>query len=172
MSAHIQNAIDNIHPIQPWTPPAQVDPDTGVLTSAMPKAEARALLASWISDARAVEDAPTLRRLDSGQLVKVSDILQALKALDDKPPANRDARHPVNPHKPFARRQTAASRRFSGTVRRSHPGDDDPPPGPANLAVPYRRRNVDARAMQPSPGILPPNVVAPAERPSNRQASR
>jgi hypothetical protein len=40
--------------------------------------EKRAILASWISDARAVENAPSLRRLDSGAVIEVDAFLQAL----------------------------------------------------------------------------------------------
>ncbi len=43
----------------------------------------REILASWVSDACAVEGAPAWRRLpDSLALVAVDDILQALQALD------------------------------------------------------------------------------------------
>ena len=49
-------------------------------------AEKRAVLASWISDARAVENAPSLRRLDSGAVVEVDAILQALVLLDEQAP--------------------------------------------------------------------------------------
>ncbi len=45
-------------------------------------AEKRAILASWISDVRAVKNAPRLRRLDNGSLIHVDDILQALRSLD------------------------------------------------------------------------------------------
>jgi flagella basal body P-ring formation protein FlgA len=45
-------------------------------------AEKRAVLASWISDARAVENAPSLRQLDSGAVVEVDAIRQALVLLD------------------------------------------------------------------------------------------
>lgn len=43
--------------------------------------EKRALLSSWASDCRAVENAPTVRRLDSGATVPVTDVLAALAAL-------------------------------------------------------------------------------------------
>ena len=47
--------------------------------------EKRAILASWASDACAVEAAPALRRVPgSKQLVKVDEILEALRALDKK----------------------------------------------------------------------------------------
>lgn len=46
--------------------------------------EKRALLSSWASDRRAIEDAPTLRRLDSGAIVPVADVLAALAAIPAK----------------------------------------------------------------------------------------
>jgi hypothetical protein len=52
-------------------------------------AERRAVLASWISDARAVEDSPSLRRLDSGAVVEVDAILRALVLLDEIAPGRR-----------------------------------------------------------------------------------
>ena len=54
-------------------------------------AEKRAVLASWISDARAVENAPSLRRLDSGAVVEVDAILRALVLLEDFAPGRRVA---------------------------------------------------------------------------------
>jgi len=43
----------------------------------------RAVLASWASDACAVEAAPALRRIPvTGQVVQIDDIFDALKALD------------------------------------------------------------------------------------------
>src|ERR1700727_1790636 len=53
-------------------------------------ADKRAILTSWISDARAVENAPSLRRLDSGAVVEVDAILRALVLLDDVAPARRE----------------------------------------------------------------------------------
>jgi hypothetical protein len=41
-------------------------------------AEKRAILVSWMSDARAVGDAPSVRRLDSGAVVPLDEIRQAL----------------------------------------------------------------------------------------------
>src|ERR1700748_3995448 len=43
----------------------------------------RSLLASWVSDAFSVEDSPSLRRLASGAVVRVDDIMAALKSLDE-----------------------------------------------------------------------------------------
>lgn len=57
--------------------------------------EKRAILASWASDERVVEDAPALRWLESGVIISVDEILRALKAIDeasdpddDPPPAS------------------------------------------------------------------------------------
>ena len=47
------------------------------------QAERRAILhASWASDARAVEDAHWMRRLDNGSMVPLSEVLDALRKLD------------------------------------------------------------------------------------------
>jgi hypothetical protein len=57
-------------------------PDAVVADPTMTTARKRELLASWASDARAVENAPAWRRLDHGALVAIDDVLDALKALD------------------------------------------------------------------------------------------
>jgi hypothetical protein len=44
--------------------------------------EKRTMLASWASDARAVESAPDLRTTDDGTPVPVDDVLAALRVLD------------------------------------------------------------------------------------------
>ncbi len=52
--------------------------------------EKRAILASWASDACAVEAAPTLRRLPgASEPVRVDDVLAALRALDPAPDEDR-----------------------------------------------------------------------------------
>ena len=61
-----------------YTHPTDVTND-----STLAIAEKRAILASWISDARALEDAPSLRRLDSGAVVPIDEIRQALVSLDE-----------------------------------------------------------------------------------------
>ena len=60
-------------------------------------AERRAILADWASDARAVENAPWLRQLENGARIPVSDILSALRRLDNEP-----ARAPFRRHHGFA----------------------------------------------------------------------
>ena len=59
---------------------------------ALADAEKRAILAHWASDAHAVENAPSLRQLESGARVPVSEVLQALRSLDDRA-ADADFRH-------------------------------------------------------------------------------
>ena len=44
--------------------------------------EKRAVLASWASDAHAVDDMPWLRQLDCGARMPLSDVLSALRSLD------------------------------------------------------------------------------------------
>ena len=99
-------------------------PDDVVDDPNLTLADKRAILASWVSDARAVESAPTLRRLDSGAVVEVGAILEALRRLDHsggvvvRLPTRRARRKPCD--------------------------DDDPPPTPARSELPPRPIFVDA----------------------------
>jgi len=64
--------------------PSALDPTAEVLNDAsMTNAEKRETLASWASDARALNDLPALRRLDNGAVIRLEDILKALRKLDD-----------------------------------------------------------------------------------------
>jgi hypothetical protein len=45
-------------------------------------AEQRAILASWASDARALEEAHLMRCLDNGSVVTLAEVLHALRKLD------------------------------------------------------------------------------------------
>jgi hypothetical protein len=73
-----------LHPARAFQTPMDVvaDPDMTVQ-------EKRAILASWASDACAVEAAPDHRRHPSAFLVRFDDVMDALKRLDgdvaDKP---------------------------------------------------------------------------------------
>lgn len=49
---------------------------------ALEPSEKRAILASWASDVRAVENEPALRQVECGAIVPLADILAALRALD------------------------------------------------------------------------------------------
>jgi hypothetical protein len=69
---------DLLHPAQAFEHPDQVVNDPDLTLN-----EKRAILASWASDACAVEAAPALRCAPGGRRpVSVDDILDALRALD------------------------------------------------------------------------------------------
>lgn len=85
---------DLLHPAQAFAHPRDVvdDPDLTIN-------EKRAILASWASDACAVEAAPALRLAPgASRVVSVDEILEALRRLDD------EAREP-SPQASWARRQ-------------------------------------------------------------------
>ncbi len=116
-----------------YTHPSDVTSDPKLST-----AEKRAILASWISDARAVENAPSFRRLDSGAVVDVDAIRRALVELDELTPGRgEDFRQAP----PWGRRRSVMTR----WLRRVGPpngandnDDDDPPPAPAGFGIPFR----------------------------------
>ena len=114
-----------------------IHPDDVASDPRLTLAEKRAVLASWISDARAVENAPSLRRLDSGAVVEVDAILRALVLLDDLAPGRREdcGRLP-----PSGRRRGVISRllRRVGPASGANDNDDDPPPAPAGFGIPFR----------------------------------
>jgi hypothetical protein len=69
---------DLLHPAQAFEHPDEVVSDPDLTLN-----EKRAILASWASDACAVEAAPALRRAPGGRRpVSVDDILEALRSLD------------------------------------------------------------------------------------------
>jgi hypothetical protein len=114
----------------------------------------RALLASWVSDARTVESAPALRRLDSGAVVEVDTILRALSLLDGLATDHREDRNrPPLTH----RRRSLISRWLSriGPPNGANDNDDDPPPAPAGFAVPLNLNFVAAHGARPGahPGL-------------------
>jgi hypothetical protein len=88
----------------------------------------RSLLASWASDAYSVENSPSLRQLASGAVVRVDDIMAALKSLDE---SRHEAGFTVS--RSFARRGTkpVARRRSRGSRN-----DDEPPPPAAGARIP------------------------------------
>ena len=73
------NLDDLLRPADAFTHPNEVlcDPDLSVN-------EKRAILASWASDACAVEAMPTLRKSPAGSMVTFDDIMDALKELDEQ----------------------------------------------------------------------------------------
>jgi hypothetical protein len=120
---------ENLIPFQPAAPARPnaaiyTAPDDVVGDLSLTTADKRALLASWVSDARAVENAPKLRRLDSGAVVEVETILDALRALDRS--VGVVVRLPVR------------------ATRSGDPDDDGPPPTPARAGMPPQPIHVDA----------------------------
>jgi len=71
------NLDDLLHPALAFNHPEDVARDPDLTLN-----EKRAILASWASDACALEAAPELRQAPSGALVRFDDIMQALQALD------------------------------------------------------------------------------------------
>src|SRR3954466_12372423 len=70
---------DLLHPAQAFSHPADVVNDPDLTLN-----EKRAILASWASDACAVESVPELRRAPTkgGRPVAFDDVMDALRALD------------------------------------------------------------------------------------------
>jgi hypothetical protein len=67
-----------LHPAQAFEHPSRVVSDPDLTLN-----EKRAILASWASDACAIEAAPTLRKTPrTGRLIRFDDIMDALRALD------------------------------------------------------------------------------------------
>jgi len=123
-------------------------PDDVASDRRLTRAEKRAILASWCSDARAVENAPKLRRLESGAVVEVDAILRALASLDG--PATRAK--PSSNWLPFRQRRSGGVSRWLSRARSSNganDNDDDPPPAPAGIAFPFRPSYVVAHAADP-----------------------
>ena len=78
-------------------PPALIfnHPDEVLSDPDLTLREKRAILASWASDLRAVEGSPGERQLDNGARLSVSNILEALRMLDERPSTRpRAARRP------------------------------------------------------------------------------
>ena len=71
--------------------------------------EKRAILASWASDACAVEAAPDLRRPTSGPLIRFDEIMDALKRLDGEDKRVRCWKDLCSDRRPAGNRETAAS---------------------------------------------------------------
>jgi hypothetical protein len=102
-----------------YTGPDDVAGDPNLTT-----ADKRAILASWVSEARAGEDAPTLRRLDSGAVVELDAVLKALRGLDQL--------------------SGVVVRLPPRVARRKDLDDDDPPPTPARAGIPAPPIRADA----------------------------
>jgi hypothetical protein len=122
-------------------------PEQVVSDSALNLEQKREILASWASDRRAVPDMPNLRQLDSGAILEVKEVLDALRVLDNMESplgqvhgtAGRRSgiRQPRRPVFPDWRSQRS---RLDG---RDDDDDDDPPPFPACAMPPNWRPSPD-----------------------------
>ena len=83
---------DLLHPAQAFSHPADVVNDPDLTLN-----EKRAILASWASDACAVESVPELRRapVNGGRPVAFDDVMDALRALDARAAESRGRYHRV-----------------------------------------------------------------------------
>jgi hypothetical protein len=68
-----------LHPAQAFEHPSNVVNDPDLTLN-----EKRAILASWASDACAVEAAPALRHAANGKTVTFDDVMDALSSLDEE----------------------------------------------------------------------------------------
>jgi len=101
-----------LHPAQAFEHPMRVvnDPD-------MTLSEKRAILASWASDACAVEAAPALRLVPgAGRAVEFDDVMDALRALD---------RLAAGTEKPRPRYRKVLENRRPGVFGRKRPPSSD-----------------------------------------------
>jgi hypothetical protein len=83
---------DLLHPAQALSHPSDVVNDPDLTLN-----EKRAILASWASDACAIESVPTLRRAPTqgGKPVAFDDVMEALRALDTRTTETSNRYHRV-----------------------------------------------------------------------------
>ena len=118
--AKIEDALDLdvlLHPARAFAHPRDVVADADLTTN-----EKRAILASWASDACAIEAAPALRQSPAGPPVTFDEIMEALRELDAQ------VRRADAPHTPPHYRQVVGH----------------------GLRRPRRRRDGEGGAPQPS----------------------
>jgi hypothetical protein len=117
-------------------------PDEIVDRAGMTVETKRAVLAAWASDAHAVEGAPALRQLDSGAVVRVDDILSALRRLDRL----ASDRRPPKAGPPGKARRGARRRIRPWTFRSRRDDDEGPPPGAPAVGLCVRGMPIEACA--------------------------
>ena len=101
-----------LHPAAAFDHPADVVRDPDLTLN-----EKRAILASWASDACAIEAAPALRASPAGPPVRFDDVMDALRALDRLAPAGGEAeyRRKARRHAIFRRRGSDDGRNEQGS---------------------------------------------------------
>jgi hypothetical protein len=97
-----------LHPAQAFGHPSEVVNDPDLTLN-----EKRAILASWASDACAVEAAPEFRSAPRGSTVRFDDIMEALRTLDKQ--ANGDKYRRVLHRSRIFRRNSRSGQSSSGT---------------------------------------------------------
>lgn len=123
-------------------------PDDVLADAELTSDEKRMILASWLSDRRAVENEPGLRQIDSGAVVAVDEIMDALRRLDGNFKQPNFSGLPK-----FARRRPRLRSQF---YRSSRPDDDDDPPPCAASAKPPHHPYDDPDAAS----IMIPSAIA------------
>jgi len=101
---------DLLHPARAFAHPSEVAADPDLTLN-----EKRAILASWASDACALEATPELREIPGGRKVRFDDIMDALCALDRE----------MGRWLPTYRR-TRRKQQVGGLVRRGGPDQGQP----------------------------------------------
>ena len=80
-----------LHPARAFNSPSEVVNDLDLTLN-----EKRAILASWASDACALEAVPELRQTPEGNVVRYDDIMEALRKLDGEAAKRTDYRRLMN----------------------------------------------------------------------------
>jgi hypothetical protein len=99
-----------LHPAQAFGHPSDIVNDPDLTLN-----EKRAILASWASDACAVEAAPKLRSAPNSSTVLFDDIMDALRALDKHVNADK-YRRVLHRRRIFARRRSGSDRSSPSTL--------------------------------------------------------
>jgi hypothetical protein len=97
-----------LHPSSAFAHPSEVVGDPDLTLN-----EKRAILASWASDASAIEAAPELRSCPSGTRVRFDEIMEALRTLDKQANAHN---YRGEFHKRGALRRAGQNRSGAGTL--------------------------------------------------------
>lgn len=93
-----------LHPADAFGSPTEVVNDPDLTLNAK-----RAILASWASDACAIEAAPELRARPHGRPIRFDDIIEALRALDQQANGDKYGREPRRNRIPSARQRDDAT---------------------------------------------------------------
>lgn len=123
----------------PQLPTNFMHPEEIVRNICLTPAEKREILASWTSDICTVPNAPTLRQLDNGAVVRVGNFLQALNFLDENATSEQTV---FNPFRLYAGLRSDLSRRRKSSLQRNWPDDEEPPLSPAMGAKPLAKHNL------------------------------